>query len=151
MNFGSMMGGGSSAGGGMMGGLMGGIMGGGGGPSEEELAKAAEKYAAPVPAAEPAPAEISQALSKATDGIAQASDSENPAGKPAETPSWVKSAEDFTGKAKSMGSFGEDQGAKNQQEAMGKIGNAVGAIANFYSGNWLGAANNVRGLTGGQK
>lgn len=44
--------------------------------------------------------------------------------------------------------IGED-GAANQKRAMGMLGSAVGAIANFYSGNWPGAAASASGLAGG--
>jgi len=40
---------------------------------------------------------------------------------------------------------------KNQKEAMGKIGSILGAIGNFYSGNYVGAAQSAQGLMGGNK
>lgn len=40
------------------------------------------------------------------------------------------------------------RGAENQQAAFGKIGSALGAIGNFYSGNYVGAVNSLRGLSG---
>lgn len=41
-----------------------------------------------------------------------------------------------------------EQGKKNQQQALGKIGSAIGAVANFYTGNWAGAAQSVAGMAG---
>lgn len=43
----------------------------------------------------------------------------------------------------------EERGKQNQQEAIGKIGSALGAIGSFYSGDMMGAANSIRGMTGG--
>jgi hypothetical protein len=45
----------------------------------------------------------------------------------------------------------EERGAQNQQEAIGKIGSALSAVGNFYTGNWMGAANSVRGMAGGDQ
>lgn len=45
-----------------------------------------------------------------------------------------------------------DQGQKNQQEAFAKIGNVLGLVGKFYSGDWMGMASQAKGMSdsGGQ-
>lgn len=44
----------------------------------------------------------------------------------------------------------EERGQQNQANAMNKLGSIIGAVGSFYSGDMMGAANSVRGLTGGE-
>jgi hypothetical protein len=42
----------------------------------------------------------------------------------------------------------EEKGAANQANAMNKMGSALGAIGNFYTGNWAGALQSAQGMIG---
>lgn len=42
-----------------------------------------------------------------------------------------------------------EDGAANQKRAMGMLGSAVGAIANFYGGNFMGAASSASNMARG--
>jgi hypothetical protein len=65
-------------------------------------------------------------------------------------PDYVKKAQEMTkvGGAVSGMSAGDNEGKKNQQQALSKAGALLGAVANFYTGNWAGAAQSASGMFG---
>ena len=68
-----------------------------------------------------------------------------------EKPDFIQQAQSMVGSAGAVANSAggeEDQGKKNQQQAMNKIGSVLGAIGNFYSGNYAGMANSISSIGG---
>jgi hypothetical protein len=68
-----------------------------------------------------------------------------------QNPDYVNRALQMTGSpyrvpGRQVAQSNQQRGAADQQEGMQKVGSLLSAVGNYYTGNWTGAAQDLRGL-----